>query len=128
MKGVLKMPRKTKYLSTEYQDKVQEYVKTIEIDVQELETYRYHPAIGSESRWSAPEDSTWDEDEELLEQYRTFRKYIVADGADYYINPPKEIEDNEAELEIFNKEVLDYVDWCIEYIEEQIEEHPYRYY
>ena len=122
------MPRKTKYLTTEYQDKVQEYVKTIEIDVQELETYRYHPAIGSESRWSAPEDSTWDEDEELLEQYRTFRKYIEKDGADYYINPPKEIEDNEAELEIFNKEVLDYVDWCIEYIEEQIEEHPYRYY
>lgn len=128
MKGKSKMTKKTKYLTTEYQDKVQEYVKTIEIDVQELETYRYHPAIGSESRWSAPEDSTWDEDEELLEQYKTFRKYIVTDGADYYINPPKEIEDNEAELEIFNKEILDYVDWCIEYIEEQINEYPYRYY
>ena len=127
MKGKSKMAKKTKYLTKEYQNKVQEYVKTIEIDVQDLESYEYHSAIGPESRWSASEESTWDEDEELLEQYRTFRKYIIADGANCYIDAPKEIEDNETELEIFNKEILDYVDWCIEYIEEQIEEHPYRY-
>ena len=117
---------KSKYLTKDIQKAIQEYVKTIEIDVCELDSYKYYPAVSSESRWASPEDSEWDEDEELLEQYKTFAKWVEADGIEQYLDGEyfsqiPGLKDDPDDWDELNSEVLDYINWCIDYIEEELD-------
>lgn len=120
-------------LTKEIQKKIQNYVKSIEVDVNDLETYSYHSAVSSESRWASPSWSDWDENEELLAQYKKFKYYINPetgfDTIEDYINVSEDLKQQGIEPDTYEyEEAIEkltelankYVDYCINYIEERL--------
>lgn len=119
-------------LTKEIQKKIQNYVKSIEVDVNDLESYSYHSAVSSESRWASPAWSDWDENEELLAQYEKFKSYLDPknfDTIEDYVNVTEDlrkqgIEPDTSEYENAIEELTEltrqYIDYCIDFIEEHM--------
>lgn len=112
-------------LTDSMKQKIDDYVRTLDIDYQDLDSYRYDAGNNWGFRYNpdSPEES-WDEDEELKAQYEEFMKYLESDNLDDYIDIADELkqqgydveqDDNQyynamAEL---NKQAIDYMDKCI---------------
>lgn len=71
----------------EIQKQLEEYIPQIEVEVKELDSYEYSPAVYSwQSSCCGPAEEYWDEDEEYEAQVEKLIEYIEADGLGEYIN------------------------------------------
>lgn len=77
------------------------FVEKVEIDVNELESYKLRPASfdGLE-----PAEETWDEDEEWSEKAQKAMDYIYADGVEEYMKLDSSLQ--ERVLDVINKWVV----------------------
>lgn len=98
------------YLTEEIKNKLKAVASEIDIDITELETYEYVPASGPFSYYGPePSYENYDEDEYYAKQLEKLAEYIQADGYWEYIDLFN-VTDNEAKMELLNKECVDYLE------------------
>lgn len=124
-----------KYLTVAIQKKIQEYVENLEVDVSELDSYKYTSSYWDHVNNPEPSEEDWNEAEELMAKYELFKSYIdsgnIDSPIDNYIDVAPDlkligvdakIDENKyfEVVEELTKEAVEYCQYCIDYIQERL--------
>lgn len=96
----------------EIQKQLEEYIPQIEVEVTELDSYKYSPAVYSwqSSSCCGPEEEYWDEDEEYQAQVEKLIEYIEADGLCEYITVSDDDCEQVSEDKVLEQRVIEWLE------------------
>lgn len=92
-------------LTDKMKNAILDEIKSIDVNVNTLESYRYHPAASSEHAFASDSWEEWDEKEEFDTQREWFYNWVKEDGISEYIDCPDDEELTQQALDYIEKEV-----------------------